>query len=555
MWIQNYFAVGNNVFLTALCAVLPFIFLFWALAIKKMKGHVAILIAWLLTILVALIVYRMPFATAMSAAGFGAIQGVFILCWLVINSVFLCNLIRKSGNFDVITASIASISNDRRIQAILIGFCFSAFLEGTTGVAAPVAIGATMMIGLGFPAFTAVIVCLVGNTFPVPFGSIGLPTVTAVNAAFHGVEGSFLAVAGSVGGLMSAYAIITPFFMLIIMSGWKATKEVIPLCLVAGVSYAIPNFFIARYMGPELPSLIAPLVSLGAVIAFLKFWKPKTIWRFEGEGLPVLNNNGGEINSSKKTLYAWTPFIMVIVFIIAWSQPVFRAFAASLPFIIAIGPWPGLHGIVYQAVPIVPEPAIFPAHFNFNLFASAGTALLIVSVLTTLLFKIKFSDFLKVLAATFNQIKFALLTMILVFSIAQLSNYSGVSFTLGLAFAATGSLFMVFSPLIGFMGIFLTGTVTATGALFASLQRVTAEQLGFNPIITVTANITGAVVGKLISLQSIALGAAAAGLVGQEGVIFSKLLKPALILLGIGVVIILILTHVFPGYFPELIQS
>ena len=315
MWLQNYFAIGNNVFLTALCAMVPFVFLFWALAIKKMKGHLAILIAWLLTIFVALVVYRMPFVTAISAAGFGAIQGTFILCWLVLNSVFLCNLITKSGNFDIITSSIASISNDRRVQTILIGFCFSAFLEGTTGVAAPVAIGATMMIGLGFPPFMAVIVCLIGNTFPVPFGSIGLPTVTAVNAAFHGVEGSFLAVAGAVAGLMSMYAIVIPLFMLVIMSGWKATKEVMPLCLVAGISYAIPNFIIARYMGPELPSLISPLVSLGTVIAFLKFWKPRNIWRFEGESLSPLNQkSASSTNSARKTLYAWTPFILVFFF-------------------------------------------------------------------------------------------------------------------------------------------------------------------------------------------------------------------------------------------------
>ena len=553
MWIQNYFAVGNNVFLTALCAAIPFIFLFWALAIKKMKGHLAILIAWHLIMMVALIVYRMPFTAALSAAAFGALQGVFILCWLVLNSVFLCNLIRASGNFDIITSSIASISRDRRIQAILIAFCFSAFLEGTTGVAAPVAIGATMLIGLGFPAFTAIIVCLVGNTFPVPFGSIGLPTVTTVNAAFPGIEGSFLAVASSVGGIMSAFAIITPFFILIIMSGWKATKEVIPLCLVAGLSYAIPNFIVARYMGPELPSLVAPIISLGAVIVFLKFWKPQTTWLFNGDALPAwISNYIRPASSGKKILYAWTPFIMVILFIIAWSQPAFRAFAATLPFIVTIDPWPGLHGIVYQAAPIVAEPAIFTAIFNFNVFTSGGTALLIVSLLTALLFRIKPFDFLKVLAATFNQIKFALLTMILVFSIAQISNYSGLSFTLGLALAATRSLFIVFSPLVGFMGIFLTGTVTATGALFASLQRVTAEQLGLNPIITITANITGAVVGKLISLQSISLAAAAAGLVGQEGLIFSKLLKPALLLLGISVILIVILAHIFPGYFPEL---
>ena len=551
-WIQNYYAVGNNVFLTALCALLPFAFLFWALTIKRMKGHWAIFVTWLLSILTALIVYRMPVVPALSAAGYGAVQGCLILCWLVINAVFLCNLIIKSGNFDTITSSIASISNDRRIQAILIGFCFSAFLEGTTGIATPVAIGATMMIGLGFPAFTAVVVCLVGNTFPVPFGSIGLPTVTTVNAAFSGVEGALLALSGSVGGLMCVYALITPFFMLIIMCGWKSAREVIPLCLAAGVSYIIPNFFLTRYAGPELPSLISPLVSLGAVITFLKFWKPKTLWRFDGESPQAQENKAGHKGSVKKILYAWTPFILVIISMIAWSHPAFRAFSASLPFRISIGSWPGLHGVVYQAAPIVSGPELYAAVFSFDLFASAGTALLFVSVFTALIFRVKAADCSKVLAATLRQLRFALLTMVLVFSIAQLSNYSGVSFTLGLAFAATGSAFTVFSPLIGFIGIFLTGSVTATGALFGSLQRVTAEQLGLNPLITVSANMLGAVVGKLISLQSIAIGAAAAGLVGQEGAILNRIIKPALILLGIGVVVVFVLAYGFPGYFPEL---
>ena len=551
-WIQNYYAIGNNVFLTALCAVLPILFLFWALAIKKMKGYLAVFFAWLITVLVSILVYRMPVGTAFSAAAYGAMNVIFPLCWLVFNAVFLYNLIIKSGNFEIIKASIAAISNDRRIQAILIGFSFSAFLEGTTAQGAPVAIAAAMLIGLGFPVLPAAVICLIGNTVPVPFGPVGMPTITMVNTAFAGVPDALIGVTASVGGVMCLFALIIPIFMLVVMCGWKAAKEVIPLCLVASIAYIIPNFFITRYLGPELPSLLSPLVSLLMVIIFLKIWKPKTIWRFEGDTLT--NTDGSTGYSAAKIGYAWIPFILVTLFMVVWSLPAFKAFSAKLPVRIAIGPWPGLHGIVYRAAPIVREPAVYAANFNFDLFAAIGTALLLVSIITTLIFKMKFSTFIEVLTATFKQLKFALLTMILVLSIAHLSNYSGLSFTLGLAFAATGPLFMIFSPLIGFMGVFLTGSVTSSAALFGNLQRVTAEQLNLNPLITITASMVGAVMGKLVSPQSIAIGAAATGLVGQEGSILNKTVKYAFILVGIGIVIMLILTYVFPGYFPTIIQ-
>jgi len=551
-WIHDYNAVGNNVFLTALCALLPILFLFWALAVRKMKGYIAIFFSWLITILVAVLVYRMPAGIALSAAGFGAMNGIFPLCWLVFNAVFLYNLIIKSGNFLIIKSSIASISHDRRIQAVIIGFCFSAFLEGTTAQGAPVAIAASMLIGLGFPVLPAAIVCLIGNTVPVPYGPVGMPTITMVNTAFPGIPGALLAVTGSVGGVMCFYTLIIPVFMLVVMCGWKAAKEVIPLCLVASIAYIIPNFFITWYLGPELPSLLSPLVSLLFVILFLRFWKPKTVWLFEGDTA----QEPGEARTfnAGRIIYAWIPFILITLFMVVWSLPSFKAFSAKLPLKIVIGSWPGLHGIVYRTVPIVKEPSVYAASFNFDFFAAIGTALLIISILTTLIFKMKLSSFCQVLVETFKQLKFALLTMILVLSIAHLSNYSGISYTLGLAFAATGPLFMIFSPLIGFLGVFLTGSVTSSGALFGNLQRVTAEQLGLNPVITITASMVGAVMGKLVSPQSIAIGAAATGLVGQEGSILNKTVRYAFILLGIGILIMLLLTYLFPFYFPYLAE-
>jgi lactate permease len=548
VWIQNYYAVGNNIFLTALCAALPILFLFWALAIQKMKGYLAIFFTWLLMILVAIAAFRIPLGITLSAAGYGAMNAL-PLCLLIFNTVLLYNLIIKSGNFEIIKFSISSISNDRRIQAILIGFCFSAFLEGTAAQGAPVAIAAAMLIGLGFPVLPATIICLVGNTVPVPFGPVGMPTIAIVNNAFSGAGGALSAVTGSVGGVMCIYTLIIPVFMLVVMCGWKAAKEIIPLCLVVSVSYLIPDFLITRYMGPELPSLISPLVSLVAAIVFLRFWKPATVWRFADE--PPLASDDKSGYGAAKIAYAWTPFILVTLFMVVWSLPAFKALAESLPTKLLIDKWPGLSGKVYMAAPIVSEPTIYDARFTFSLLSSIGLALLLVCVLTALIFKMKFTTFVEVLVLTFRQIKFALLTIILVLSIAHISNYSGISFSLGLAFAATGPLFMLFSPLIGFIGTFLTGSVTTSGNLFGHLQRVTAEQLGLNPIITVTASMVGAVMGKLVSPQSIAIGAAVTGLVGKEGTILSRTVKYALFLLGIGIVIMLLLTYIFPEYFPE----
>jgi lactate permease len=544
-WNQDYFAVNGNVFLTAICAAIPMFFLFWALAIHKMKGHLATFLALVLTMLVAIFVYKMPITTTLAATAFGAANGILPLCWLIFNAVLLYNLIIKSGNFEIIKASIASVSNDRRIQVILIGFIFSAFLEGTTAQGAPVAIAAAMLIGLGFPVLPAAIICLIGNTVPVPYGPVGMPTITMANVS--GIDASV--VTASVGGVMCLYALIIPVFMLVVMSGWKATKQVLPVCMVASITYLVPNWFITQYMGPALPSLLSPLVSLVCVIVFLKFWKPATIWRFEDDA-PV-EQTGRSSYSPGMTMYAWTPFILVTAFMVGWSTQTFKAFSASLGLILKMpGGWPGLNGVVYKVAPIVAAPEIYKAAFAFDMFAAVGTALLIVSVITTVIFKMKAATFTQVFGATFKQLRFAMITIICVLAIAHLSNYAGISFTLGLAFAATGALFMIFSPLIGFLGVFLTGSVTTSSALFGNLQRVTAMQLELNPLITVTASMVGAVMGKLVSPQSIAIATAATGLIGREGEILRKTTKYAFILLGIGIVIMLILTYLMPWYFP-----
>ncbi|MCL2007427.1 MAG: L-lactate permease [Treponema sp.] len=540
-WIQNYYVIADNIFLTALFAMLPIFFLFWALAIRKIKGYLAVAGTWCITFLVSVSIFRMPVSIALSAALFGAINGFFPLCWLILNAVFFHNLIAASGKFEIIKSSIASISNDRRVQAILIGFCFSAFLEGVSGIATPVAISATILIGLGFPVLPAAVICLIGNTVPVPFGAIGLPTIITVTTAFGADPQALSAVTGSVGIVMSTFALILPVFILFVMCGRKATLQALPVCLAGSIGYIAPNFLITAFIGPQLPSVISPLVSMGVIIFFLRIWKPKTIWRFNDD-IPVPANR--EKYPVPQIIFAWTPFIMLTLLIMIWSLPAFSAFSAALPLRLIIEQWPGLSGLVYLNTPIVPVPAPFDASFSFDFFAASGTALLISSILCSIIFRIKFFQFFKIAGASFLQLKFALLSMTLVLSIAHLSNYSGISYTLGLAFAATGPLFLFFSPLIGFTGVFLTGSVSSSGALFGNLQRVTAEQLGLSPLITVTANITGAVMGKLVSPTSLAIVAASVGLTGKEGLILGKTMKHALVLLGMSIAIIY-LSHIF----------
>ena len=548
MWLHDYYAVGGNIFLTAICASIPMLFLFWALAIKKMKGHIALLTTLGLTMAVALIVFRMPVQTMLAAAGFGAMNGIFPLCWLVFNAVLFYNIVIASGKFEIIKSSISTLSNDRRVQIVLIGYCFSAFLEGTTAQGAPVAIAAAMLVGLGFPIVPAAVLCLVGNTVPVPFGPVGMPTITMANTA----QVDVYAVTAAVGGVMCLFALFIPAYLVIIMAGGKATMEVLPVCIVASITYIIPNWYITQNLGPELPSLLSPLVSLVGVIILLRFWKPKTIWRFENDA-PIVES-GGATYTGGQIFHAWMPFILVTGLMFLWSLQSFKNFAADLNIFIRIAPWPGLFETVARNVPVVAEPAAYNANYAFNMVSAVGTALLISSIGTLIVFKMAPAIGAKVLKSTAIQLRFALITLICVLSIAHLSNYSGISFTLGLAFAATGPLFLIFSPMIGFLGVFLTGSVTTSGALFGNLQKVTALSLGMNPLITITASMTGAVMGKLVSPQTMAIVAAATGIVGREGELLRGAVKYAFVLLGISIAVMLILGYGFPAYFPTLMD-
>src|SRR5271157_5167117 len=377
-WYQNYAAVGNSLGLTAFLVAIPIFYLFWALAVKRMKGHVAGLTTLLLTLVITILVYRMPVSVGLSATALGMVTGLFPIGWIILTAVFFYNLTVEAGQFEVIKSSISSISADRRMQALLIAFCFSAFMEGVSGQGAPVAVAAAMLIGLGFSAIPAAVICLVANTPPVPFGPVGVPTsmmisVTKIN---EGV------MTKAIGSDMCLMALIVPFFMLIVMAGFKKAKEVLPAALVCGISYAITSYVISEHMGPELPAIVSSFVSLVCLIAFLAFWKPKNIWRFPEDSDSALLTTEQKYTGSQ-ILKAWSPFLILMIVMGIWGTPVFKNWILKdLQWFVPIPHWPGLDGVVYRSAPIVATPTLYPASYRWDFFAAPGTAMFISALLS-----------------------------------------------------------------------------------------------------------------------------------------------------------------------------
>jgi lactate permease len=546
-WFHNYSAVGNSLGLTALVVAIPILFLFWALSVKRMKGHVAGPLTLLLTILVTVLAYDMPVTAALSAGVLGMANGLFQIGWIILAAVFLYNLVVESGQLEIIKSSMSSLSTDRRLQALLIAFSFSAFMESTSGMGAPVAICAAMLIGLGFPALPAALVCLVGNTQPVPFGPLGVPTLMMASVT----KISDHVLASAVGLDMAILALIIPVFILVVLAGWKNAIGVLPAALVVGCSYAVTCFFVARYIGAELPAALSSFVSIVCLVGFLKVWKPKSIWRFSHEAnLQVVDHTE---HSSAQVLKAWSPFVLLMAVMCTFSIPALKAWAVNVAHLfVNIASWPLLDGIVYRTAPIVKTPSVYAASYRWEFGTAAGTGIFFAALLSMLLLRITPATGVKVFLSTFKQMRFALATLASVVGIAYVANYSGMSYTLALALAHyTGKLFPVVSPVIGWLGVFLTGSVTSSAVLFGKLQQVTALQIGINPVLTTSANLAGGVAGKLISPQSLAIACAATGMIGKESDILRKSWRYSVVLLAIVILIIVVEAYLFPGIVPQ----
>lgn len=527
----------HNIALSALVAVVPILFIFWALIIKKMKGYLASLIAVSLAIIIAIVVYGMPVQLALLSTANGALYGLFPIGWIVITAVFLFNITVESGQFEIIKHFMASITSDRRLQALLIAFSFGSFLEGTAGFGAPVAITAAMLVGLGFNPLYAAGICLIANTAPVAFGAIGIP-ITVASQVTSIPE---MAISQMVGRTLPVLSVLLPFYLVALMSGYKKTMEVLPAVLVSGCSFAIIQWFSSNYMGPALPDVIAGIGSILCLIVFLKFWKPKTTWRFPNEPAPTINTDNKY--STGEIVRAWSPFILLTVMIIAWGlQPIKDVFnsVGMIQF-----EFPGIHNVISDK-----NGKLLPHVFKFNYLSASGTAILLSAIVSIPLIGLRFSDALRIFGKTLKQLKFPLITIASVLGFAYIVNDSGITITMAEALANTGFLFPFFAPVLGWLGVFITGSDTSANALFGKLQATTATSIGVDPVVTVGANVSGGVVGKMISPQSIAVAAAAGHLVGRESELFRFTVKHSFIMLTFICFIVLAQAYLFKWLIP-----
>ncbi|AIK32022.1 transporter, lactate permease family protein [Bacillus anthracis str. Vollum] len=520
-------------------------FFFLALAVFRMKGYVAGFITVVLTILVALFAYKMPFTMAMAATGYGFLYGLWPIAWIIIMSVFLYKISVKTGQFDVIRASVLSITNDHRLLVILIGFSFGAFLEGAAGFGAPVAITAALLAGLGLNPLYAAGLCLIANTAPVAFGAMGIPITVAGQVT--GIDPHKI---GQMAGHQLPFlSLFVPFFIVFLMDGLKGVRQTWPALLVAGSSFAITQFITATFLGPELPDITSALVSLVSLALFLKVWQPKEIYQSGQANSEAAATTAASMPKLTigKVVKAWSPFIVLTVMVVIWSQSFFKALFApggaleSLVFKFEI---PGLHNLVMKAEPIVNKPTPYEAILKFDVLSATGTAILIACLISMLILKMSVKDAAVTFKETLSELKMPILSIGFVLGFAFIANYSGLSSTLALALAGTGGLFPFFSPFLGWIGVFLTGSDTSANALFSNLQAITAQQVGVSEVLLVAANTTGGVTGKMISPQSIAIACAAVGLAGKESDLFRFTVKHSLFF----VIIVGIMTYVQAYY-------
>ncbi|MBZ7939063.1 L-lactate permease [Campylobacter sp. W0014] len=536
MWQQIYDPM-NNIWLSALIAFLPILCFLVCLVFFKLKGFQAGFLTVIAASLVALFAYKMPWNLVGASFIQGFINGMWPIAWIIIAAIFLYKLSIKSGSFEVIKKSVMSITPDHRMQVILIGFCFGSFLEGAIGFGGPIAITAALLVGLGFKPLQAAGLCLIANTAPVAFGAVGIPVIAMCDL----VKIESQSVSAMIGRMLIPLSFIVPFFVVFLMNGFKGVKETFPAVFVAAASFTLTQYLSSNYLGAELPSIISAVASLAITTLFLKFWKIKNIYRVDGETNFQTNDN---LNLSS-VLKAWAPFILLIVCIIFWTQPWFKnlfgkdGIFAFTSITIAFNNI--TQGILSPS--IVDASVLKPVSLNLGIdfingktVAQAGTAILFAAFLTIFILKIKASDAAECFGATLKEMAIPCLTIGLVVAFAFISKNSGMSATLGLAFAHTGDIFSFFSPAIGWIGVFLTGSDTSANLLFGTLQQATAQKLGVNEVLFLAANSVGGVVGKMISPQSIAVACAAVGLVGRESELFKFTLKYSIafiILVGI----------------------
>jgi lactate permease len=555
---QVYTPVAESLVLSTLVAAIPIMALFVLLAGFRVAAHWSSLASLALALIIAVAVYGMPVSLALDSTLAGVAFGLFPIVWIVINAIFIYNVIVDAGYFDVVRNSLASLSNDRRIQVVLIAFILGALLEATAGFGTPVAITAAIMAGLGFEALYAAALALLANTAPVAFGGFAIPIITGASVA----QLDTMQLSQMVGRQTPLLALIIPAFLVTVMAGWRRMLEVWPVIVVSGVSFAGAQFLVSNFIGPELADLLAAIVGVVAVVALLAVWSPREEWHFSNEGAAA-ERESYDRPPLGATFLAWSPFIIIVViFLLAQTEPIkstIRGIEGAINFPsaevnpqgkIAVG-WPGLDGYVIRQPPAVGEAGPYPAKYQTDWLSAAGSLILIADIISLFILRVGPGRALRIYGQTLNQLKWAILTIGTILGLAYLFNYSGMTYTLGLAFAATGVLFPFFASFIGWLGVALTGSDTSSNALFANLQKTTATQLGLSPVLAVGANSSGGVLGKMISPQNLAVGTSSTGLQGKEGDLFRLVLPWSIVLTVVMAIIVTlqayVLTWMIPG--------
>jgi lactate permease len=581
-WTQTYDPFGHW-WLSTLVAALPIIVLFALLAGFRVKPHWCAIAGALTAMAVAILFFKMPLILAAISFGYGVAFGLLKIAWIVLAAVYLYDISVETGQFEIMKESIAGITADRRLQVLLVAFCFGAFIEGAAGFGAPVAIAGAFMIGLGFRPFHAAALNLIANTAPVAWGAIGTPvhTLAAVTAL---PESDLNAM---IGRILPFTAVIVPFWLVRTMVGWQETFEVLPAILVVGFSFALTQFFWSNYVDSNLVDIMGGVFSIIAVVAFLRFWKPKKIWRFDYDKdatpLPpsvaeITDQSGGAWSaenfdgyvkvrpySAVQVLRAWMPFAILSVFVFLWGLPSIklamnRATTPAFRVVLADGrPRPGppgwdvpyLHNAIYRAAPVVTKPTAEAARYDFNWLSATGTGCFLSAVVSGLLLGLGPVQLMKVFWRTLVRMRLAMIAISFMLGLGYVTRYSGLDAVLGLAFTRTGWLYPFFGTFLGWLGVALTGSDTSSNALFGSLQRITSQQLGIDPILMCAANSAGGVMGKMVDAQSITIATAATEQVGNEGIIFRFVVWHSVALGAIVGIIVMLYAYVFRSAVPH----
>ena len=555
-WSQVYDPLGN-VLASTLCAALPIVILLGSLAIFRIRAHYAALLGLSTSLAVAVVVFRMPLKMISASTIYGAAYGLFPIGWIVLNVIFLYQLTNECGLFARLRHSITGLTEDRRLQLLLVAFCFGAFIEGACGFGTPVAVTGAILIGLGFSPLSASGLSLIANTAPVAFGALGAPLI-----GLQGVTGLDLRqLSAMVGRQLPFFSLLVPFWLIWAFAGFRGMLEIWPAILVAGACFAIPQFLVSNFHGPWLVDVAAAIVSIGALALFLKFWQPQTIWRIGAQAsLPadsphscgrtdqVANSESKSAIGNPKSaiLRPWLPWIILSVVVFIWGLPQTKSFldgiaAPKIPV------W-SLHKLVSRMPPVVATPTPETAVFNFNFLSAAGTGILLAAILAGFMMRYSPGGLLRVYWKTLKLVKNPLLTIALMMAIGFSTRYSGMDATLGLAAARTGWLYPFFGTMLGWLGVALTGSDTSSNVLFGSLQKITATQLGLSPVLMGAANSSGGVMGKMIDAQSIVVASTATRWYGHEGDILRYVFFHSLVLAALVGILVMLQAYVFPFF-------